>query len=368
MATLKVLLLAMCVVFSALFPSHTFAQGSTRSSPMASPGPPQPTNPATYPNGAAGPGVAGDYLAGNVAVKGGMLPWEPVSIAVSCDGKTRYTAMADAKGNFTIGSSVQPVKDEKPFAAQFVGCEVKAALPGFQSSSLVVADRNVKSDPNLGTILLSRAEGPGGAADSTTTASAPKDAAKAYEKARTEVLEQKPEKALRDLQKAVQIDPQFAEAWYQLGRIQEAQNSPDAANSFSKAVEGDPKFVLPYGHLAVLAERSQKWDQLVDWTSRELALNPQGDPQVWYYNALGNFHLNKLDVAQASAEKSLAMDPMHTVPITEQVLAVILVNKQDYAGALQHLRNCLTYFKPGPNLELVKQQISQLESSNPAVK
>jgi tetratricopeptide (TPR) repeat protein len=339
---------------------------------MASPGPPQPTNPATYPNGAAGPGVAGDYLSGNVAVKGGLLPWEPLSITVSCDGKTRYTTTADAKGNFMIGSGARSVaqsaKDEKSLAAQFVGCEVKAALPGFQSSSLIVADHNAKTDPNLGTIQLSRAEGSGGAADSATTAAAPKDAAKAYEKARTEVLEQKPDKALRDLQKAVQIDPQFAEAWYQLGRIQEAQNSPDAANSFSKAIESDPKFVLPYGHLAVLAERSQKWDQLVDWTTRELALNPQGNPQVWYYNALGNFHVNKLDVAQASAEKSLAMDPMHTVPITEQLLAVILVNKQDHAGALQHLRNCLTYFKPGPNLDLVKQQITQLESMTAAPK
>ena len=57
------------------------------------------------------------------------------------------------------------------------------------------------------------------------------------------------------------------------------------------------------------------------------------------------------------------MDPLHMQNNTEQLLAVILSQKGDNAGALQHLRNCLTYFPPGPNLELVKQQIAELESA-----
>jgi len=38
-----------------------------------------------------------------------------------------------------------------------------------------------------------------------------------------------------------------------------------------------------------------------------------------------------------------------------------LAEKHDFAGALQHLRNCLTYLPPGPNLDLVKQQIAEME-------
>jgi hypothetical protein len=30
-------------------------------------------------------------------------------------------------------------------------------------------------------------------------------------------------------------------------------------------------------------------------------------------------------------------------------------------SALEHLRNCLTYFPPGPDLEQVKQQIAQIQ-------
>ncbi len=55
------------------------------------------------------------------------------------------------------------------------------------------------------------------------------------------------------------------------------------------------------------------------------------------------------------------MDPLHTVPGTEQLLGVILTMQRDYPGALSHLRNCLTYLPEGSNAELVKRQIAQLE-------
>jgi tetratricopeptide (TPR) repeat protein len=146
-----------------------------------------------------------------------------------------------------------------------------------------------------------------------------------------------------------------------MGKIQEAMNSPEASNSFSKAVAADPKFAFPYEHLSALAVQAENWQELVDDTNRELELNPRGTLDAWYYNALGNYHIKKLAVAETSAIKSLSMDPLHIQPDTEQMLAVILAQKGDVAGALQHLRNCLTYFPPGSNLELVKRQIAQLE-------
>jgi hypothetical protein len=57
------------------------------------------------------------------------------------------------------------------------------------------------------------------------------------------------------------------------------------------------------------------------------------------------------------------MDPQHTAPNTEQLLAVILASKGAYAEALDHLRNCLTYTPAGPNSDLMKQQIAQLEKA-----
>ncbi len=319
-------------------------------------------------------GRSGDYLLGRVIVVGEPLLWDPVPINVTCDGKVRYTANADPKGNFEIAmveTSSHTLGTEggrsKP-AAEFIGCAVVAALPGFNSSEITIPNRNLLDDPDIGTIQLSREEGAQGAAVSGTSASAPKEATKAFEKARSEWLDQKPERAQRDLEKAVQLYPQFAEAWYQLGKIQEASKPQDAATSFSKAVAADPKFILPYGHLVPFEAQAGKWQEVADDTAHELDLNPRGTVEAWYYNALANYKLNKKDVAEASASKALSSDPLHTQPNTEQLLAVILADKRDFTGALAHLRNCLTYLPSGPNAELVKQQVAQLEKMAPASK
>jgi cytochrome c-type biogenesis protein CcmH/NrfG len=315
-------------------------------------------------------GQAGDRLTGNVTVTGGSVPWDPITVAVVCDGKEKYTTNTDGKGFFAINSSddrgPNTVKaDAKPAGWQYVGCNVQAALPGFNSSSVGIGSRGPTDNTNIGTVRLTREENSGGSAVSSTTANAPKDATKAFEKVRAAWLENKPANAVKELQKAVQVYPQFAEAWYQLGRLQEGTNASEAANAFSKAAAADPKYVSPHVQLALLASQGQKWQEVVDETKRALDLDPRGTALLWYYTALGNFQLNDMGAAESAATKALAMDPLHEQQNTEQLLAVILVKKMDYAGALAHLKNCLTYFPPGPNLDLVKEQIAQIE---PAVK
>ncbi|HEY1463464.1 MAG TPA: hypothetical protein VGF44_08610, partial [Terriglobales bacterium] len=190
---------------------------------------------------------------------------------------------------------------------------------------------------------------------------APENAVKSFQKARDEFLDKKEDKAITDLQKTVQMDPQFADAWYQLGNLQQSSDPQGAWNSYSKAAAADPKFVLPYEQMAFISAQKGQWKDVVENTSHELELNPAGTAQTWYYNAMGNFQLGKVDDAENSAMKSLALDPQHTIPNTEQLLAVVLAQKGDYAGALQHLQTCLTYTPAGASADLLKQQIAVLE-------
>ena len=317
-------------------------------------------------------GRAGSYYGGAVKVSGGALPWDPILVNVVCSGETKYTTVTDPKGNFlispkpgdaTAAAPSGPGDAQNKFAAQYVGCDVKAALTGYDSSSITIAQRNLTDDPNVGVITLKPAENAAASSTSPTTAAAPKDAVKAYEKARSEWAENKPDKAQKDLQKAVQIDPQFAEAWYQLGKLQEVQKSPDAVNSFQKAVAADPKFVPPYEHLVSTEAQAEKWQDVLDNTNKELQLNPAGSPRLFYYNAVANMKLGKTDAAEDSVKKAIAADPNHTEPNAEQLYAVILANKQDLPGALEHLRVAAKYLPPGPNADLVKKQIAQLESA-----
>jgi tetratricopeptide (TPR) repeat protein len=129
-------------------------------------------------------------------------------------------------------------------------------------------------------------------------------------------------------------------------------------------VADDPRLVSTYEHIAEEAAMQKKWQDVVNATTAELKLDPAGSPQVWYFDALGNLNIGNPDTAEASARKSLAMDPQHTCPNTEQLLAVILAGKGQLAEALHHLQNSLTYVK-GPNVDVIKQQIAQLEKALP---
>jgi tetratricopeptide (TPR) repeat protein len=310
-------------------------------------------------------GRAGGVLLGKLAMEGEPLPWEPMLVSVDCKGSIVNSTQADLQGRFVItfadthGVERTPADAQRQMETQYEGCLVRASLAGFRSSAVTITVRHLRDEPDLGTITLSPEARGGGTELSATSKAAPSNAMKAFEKARGEYVDQNADAAQRNLKKAVQLYPGFAEAWLQLGKIQETSEPQSARDSFSKALAADPQFVLPYERLAALAARAEKWQEALDHTSQALRLVPAGTPQLWYLDSLAKFQLGKTDEANVSAAKSLAIDPRR--PDTEQLLAVILARKADYAGALLHLKNCLSYMPPGSQADLVKQQIAQLE-------
>ncbi len=319
-------------------------------------------------------GRAGGVLLGKLALEGEPLPWQPMLVSVDCNDSIVNLTQTDLQGRFVITfkethETASPATDlKRQMETKYEGCVVRGSVAGYRSSAVTITVHSLRDDPNLGTITLSPEDRGGGTELSTTSRTAPSNAMKAFEKAREEWIAQNPDGAEKNLKKAVQLYPSFAQAWLQLGKIQESSEPQAARDSFSKAMAADPKFILPYEQLAALAVQGEKWQEAVDNTSHALQLDPAGTPQLWYYDALAKFQLGKTDEANASASKALAVDPRHSVPNTEQLLAVILARKADYAGALQHLKNSLTYLPAGPQADLVKQQIAQIETKVPAAK
>ena len=312
-------------------------------------------------------GRAGGVLLGKVSVEGEPLPWEPILVSVLCKGTVIHTTQTDPKGRFVITSDHVPGAlsvqgdAQRQMETHYEGCTVQASLAGFRSSTITITQRNFLSAPDLGSLTVFREGRGAGTAVSATIASAPPNARKAFEKARSELLDKKTDRAQQDLQKAVDIYPAFADAWYQLGLLQETSSTQDAQKSFSKALAADAQFVLPYEQLAAISAQNRNWKDVIDNTTKVLQLDSAGTTRVWYFDALGNYQLGNADSAKVSAERSLGMDPQHTIPNTEQLLAVILVQQRDYSGALEHLRNLLAYLPSGPDADLVKQQIAQIE-------
>jgi tetratricopeptide (TPR) repeat protein len=308
------------------------------------------------------------YFRGKVVMDGGQLPWDPVRIVVACNGTTRFDTQTDPRGGFQIESaptnsevSKDPSAPKHLPPSQLVGCDVHADLLGFQSSKITILNNSIMDNPDIGTISLHQDEHATGSVVSPTTASAPQDALKFFDKARSDALANRADSAEHNLEKAVKADPQFAEAWYQLGKLQEKDKPQEAWNSYTKATVADAQFAPPYERMAVVAAQQKKWQDMLDATNHYLKLNPAGTPLVWYLNASANYNLGHKEVGETSATTALAMDPNHDVPNTEQLLAVILAGRGDFAGALQHLRNALTYTPPGPNSDMIKQQVAQLE-------
>ena len=371
---------AICSIVSAFFVAGVIsvASGQTRQSV------PQPPSTRSRPDSIQDSGFynywanmtaqgrAGGVLLGKLVIDGESLPWKPLEVEVDCKGSIVTRAQTDLEGQFVIqfedtkGVEKIPPDAQRQMETKYEGCMVRGMLAGFRSSEKTIKVKNFRDEPDLGTITLSPEDRGGGSEVSVTTKKAPGNAVKAFEKARMEWLQQHPDGAEKNLKKAVQIYPEFAEAWFQLGKLQEASDKAAAKDAFSKALAADPKFILPYEQLAALAVDDKKWDEVAQNAEHALQLDPAGTPQLFYYDALAKFQLGKADEAQASAEKAVAIDPGHTVPNAEQLLAVVLARKGDYAGAIQHLKSCLSYVQPGPNADLLKQQIAQLEQKAPA--
>ena len=346
----------------------TSVQGQTANGRVITrPGSVEDTGPLEYWSQLSEQERAGGVLLGKIEVKDEPFLWNPVAIIVTCEGQIKNVTEADSKGNFLIRpviSSAAPTlqgDEKRRLENEYEGCTVQASVAGFHSSTITITHRNLRDDPGVGKITLVADRDAIATEISATTKTAPAKAMKAFQKARSEMMQQDMAGVESHLKEAVQLYPGFAEAWYELGRLQESNDPQSAAISMAKALAADHQFIPPYLHLAGLAAQGQKWQQVVDNTSRSLQLDPAGSSQVWYYDALGRSQLGMLDAAEVSARKSLALDPQHRLPDTEQLLATILVRKGNFTEARAHLDHCRTYTPAGAKADLLRKQIAQLD-------
>jgi tetratricopeptide (TPR) repeat protein len=214
----------------------------------------------------------------------------------------------------------------------------------------------------VGTIVLHRLQQVEGFTISATSALAPSKARKEYEKGRDEEKKSKWDAAQEHFSKAVDIYPKYAVAWFELGRAQlQHHKVDDARQSFGQALAADSKFISPYEELAQLALQEKQWKDLDQVTDRLDSLNPVSFPQYWFYNALANYFLQSYDKAEKSARQALQLDAQHRIPKIEYVLGMILTQKHDFTGALEHVRKYLTISPKASDAELVNRQIAELE-------
>ncbi len=233
-------------------------------------------------------------------------------------------------------------------------CEVTIRLKGYRAVQATLR--------NDATIVLKRIGLHEGATVSATALKAPEPARKAYGKGVAALTDEKWTAAQKNFEKAVEIYPDYAAAWSDLGEALHRQSRPtEARTAWEKAVQADPKYIKPYVQLTMLDLEEKHPEEAVTIAGRAVAMNPLEFPELYFYYAIANFNLKHYDVAEANARRATELDIAHEVPRAELLLGTALIARGDRAGALQHLRKYLEIVPKASDADQVKRTIAALE-------
>ena len=362
-------------------PASTAPRGNSSSSPPAAPSLGDTSSPM--------------YVSGRVVTGDGSELPQNVAIVRVCSNIRHTLGYANAKGQFNvrvnsgaissdgIADASEPGRNDGPFgsvgtgtslsgatlggsaASQYplVGCELQVSATGFRAPPIDLSSRRPLDESEVGTIVLTRVAAVDGTSVSATTLSAPKAAQQAFQKGEDWLQKSKPEQAVKEFEKATSLYPRFAAAWLDLGRARaRLKDDPGAVAALQKSVDADPKLADSWTELGLAQLRLKNWEDASKNLDPAVHLNPAGYPQLWFFNAVANFNAQHFEAAEKSAREALRLDPNHSEPRSDQILAMVLYEKNDVPGALDALRSYLKYAKDPPDAAQVQKQIGELEN------
>jgi tetratricopeptide (TPR) repeat protein len=327
-------------------------------------------------------------LSGRVLMEDSTPPLTSIAIKRECSGVPRTVAFTNPKGQFSFqwdnfagvlpdASEVGPGSsnlDGVPGlrggslgnaagSRSMVGCDLIASAAGFRSERLDLSGHRSGDSPDLGTIVLHRIAGVEGTSVSATALSAPKNARKAWEKGVELLHKSKNAEAEKELEKAVGIYPKYANAWLDLGRARmRLQAEGTAREAFLKAIEADGKLVDPYIKLGELAAGQKNWPDAAQYLDHALDLDHVDYPRLWFEDAIADYNVQKFDRAEKNARAALKLSPPQFDARANQLLGLILIGKQDYAGASEALHAYLRLSADAKDAGEVKAQLDQIDS------
>ena len=163
---------------------------------------------------------------------------------------------------------------------------------------------------------------------------------------------------VKELEKAVEIYPEFASAWHLLGEVHLNQNDrPAASGAFEEAKIADPAYVNPYLALALMALEEERWQAAANLSGETLVLNPQL-AKAHYYTALAYSSLGNIDVAEKSALRVLEHNQAQIFPLTYYVLGLADSQRGNFPSAAARYR---TFLEIQPHVSLsgkLKEQLA----------
>jgi tetratricopeptide (TPR) repeat protein len=340
------------------------------------------------------------FLRGRVATHDGTPVPNDLLVERVCNNRVRQEVYASLHGDFSmqLGSRTDsfPEASAEPASPygvanrnsdmgisrrELTNCELRVSASGFHSRviSLMGLD-SFGGSIDVGAVVVQRAGKVEGATLSATPYKAPKDARKAYDKGLQAEKNGKLADAHKYFETAVELYPSSANAWFQFGTVLQKENQQDAARkAYTQATTIDTRFLPPYLALASMAYQAGKWTEVLDLTGHILDLDPLNrlavtsyildlDPSnyadAYFYNAMANYKLNKIEEAEKSGLKAEHLDLLTHFPQVHLLLAEIFARKYDYAVAIAQIQTYLALAPHAKDTDRVREQLAKLEKLN----
>ncbi len=186
----------------------------------------------------------------------------------------------------------------------------------------------------------------------------PAQARRAYEEAKQRLSEHNVNGAIASLQRAVEVDPQFAAAWNHLGTIAyQAQQYQEAENYFRQGMAADPGAYEPLvnlGGVLINLGHLTEAQKCNEQASRRRPNDPTAQSQL----GMTYLFLNQLDLAEQHLLMACRLDPAH-FSYPQLHLAELYSHKQDFHRAADQLTNFLKYHPDWPNAAVLRANIEK---------
>ncbi len=294
------------------------------------------------------------YLHGRVLINYRAAP-QGIRVTLELGGANAGDTTTDNSGQFEF----------RGMNAGLFECIV--SQPGYRTAREMVDLRtattaytviDLKPDPSTGGPNVPP-EGPSGMM-SVKTANIPPAAMHAFETGEKTLSTGKDlGNAAKSFKKAVEIAPNFTEAYVMMGMAQLGQKHfDDAEKSFNKAVSLDATFAASFIGLGESQNSQGKFDEAEKNLSKAVALAPDS-PEAQYELAKSLWGLKRWEDAEPRAARSLVLKPDY--PDAHVLMGNILLRKRDPDGALKQFQEYLRLDPKGSMAEPTRELVSKLE-------
>jgi Tfp pilus assembly protein PilF len=194
---------------------------------------------------------------------------------------------------------------------------------------------------------------------STSQLAIPKAALRDFEQAEKDLERHDPDAAAKRLEAAVEMAPQFAMAWNELGTIAYQTHKFDRAEEcFRQALQQDPGAFEPLVNLGGVLVTVHKLDEAMDYNLRAVLARPN---DALANSQLGQtyFELRQMDLAQKYLERARQIDPAH-FSRPQLLLAEIHLRRGERRQAAAVLEEFLKYHPDWPQAVRMRQTIVEL--------